>query len=115
MTRRPPGPASRRPAHRGPMMPWRVTGRAVAVSQSPEERFREYLASRPVPKRFTGQQREMLAHIFARHSHFDTDQLIEDLKKVGSGVSRATIYRTLGELVKAGLLKKIEIGPRRPS
>jgi Fur family ferric uptake transcriptional regulator len=84
----------------------------VAVSQSPEERFREYLASRPVPKRFTGQQREMLAHIFARHSHFDTDQLIEDLKKVGSGVSRATIYRTLGELVKAGLLKKIEIGPR---
>ncbi|MFO0935595.1 MAG: transcriptional repressor [Gemmataceae bacterium] len=84
----------------------------VTVSQSPVERFREYLESRPVPKRFTGQQKEMLAHIFARHSHFDTDQLLDDLKKVGSSVSRATVYRTLTELVKAGLLKKIEIGPR---
>lgn len=84
----------------------------VAVSQTPEARFREYLESRPIPKRFTGQQREMLAHIFARHSHFDTDQLLDDLKKVGSSVSRATVYRTLHELVKAGLLKKIEIGSR---
>ena len=84
----------------------------VAVSQTPADRFKEYLESRPVPKRFTGQQKEMLAHIFARHSHFDTDQLLDDLKSVGCSVSRATVYRTLLELVKAGLLKKIEIGSR---
>jgi Fur family ferric uptake transcriptional regulator len=84
----------------------------VPVAQTPEERFREYLASRPEPKRFTDQQKLLVAHIFARHSHFDVDQLLDDLKLAKRDVSRATVYRSLGELVKAGLLKKIEIGSR---
>jgi Fur family ferric uptake transcriptional regulator len=85
---------------------------AVAVSQSPEERFREYLASRPTPRRFTAPQRELLKHIFAQHHHFDTAQLIAELKKSGYRGSRATVYRTLAELVDAGLLRKFEIGRR---
>jgi len=32
---------------------------AVAVSQSPEDKFREFLASRPRPQRYTGQQRDI--------------------------------------------------------
>jgi len=64
------------------------------VSQSPEGRFREYLASRPEPKRFTDQQRELLEHIFARHKHFDTKELLADLKAAGRLVSRPTVYRT---------------------
>ena len=40
---------------------------AVAVSQTPEERFREYLISRKDPQRFTDQQRELVAHVFAKH------------------------------------------------
>jgi len=85
---------------------------AVEVSQTPEEKFREYLASRPDPKRFTGQMRDLVTHIFGKHSHFDADQLIDDLKAAGKSVSRATIYRTLGKLVDAGMLRTIEIGPR---
>ena len=85
---------------------------AVAVSQTPENKFREYLASRPKPQRFTDQQRELVAHIFARHSHFDADQLIENLKAAGKRVSRATVYRTLTKLVDAGLLRRIEMGHR---
>lgn len=85
---------------------------AVAVSQTPEDKFREYLASRPKPQRFTEQQRELLEHIFAKHSHFDPDQLIEELKKTGKRVSRATVYRTLSKLVDAGLLRRIELGTR---
>ena len=85
---------------------------AVAVSQSPEDKFREYLASRPKPQRFTEQQRELLAHVFARHSHFDAEQLIEALKKAEKAVSRATVYRTLSKLVDAGLLRRIELGDR---
>lgn len=84
----------------------------VAVSQSPEDRFREYLASRPTAKRLTDQQRELVGHVFAQHSHFDADQLIAELNKLGKKVSRATVYRTLSKLVDAGLLRKIEIGPR---
>jgi Fur family ferric uptake transcriptional regulator len=85
---------------------------AVPVSQTPEERFREYLLSRPKPQRFTDQQRDLVRHIFARHKHFDPDELIDDLKQAGRQVSRATVYRTLGKLVEAGLLRKIELGPR---
>ncbi|HVL11166.1 MAG TPA: transcriptional repressor, partial [Gemmata sp.] len=85
---------------------------AVAVSQTPESKFREYLASRPTPQRFTEQQRELVEHVFAKHSHFDPDQLIEELKKAGKRVSRATVYRTLSKLVDAGLLRRIELGSR---
>jgi Fur family ferric uptake transcriptional regulator len=85
---------------------------AVAVSQTPEERFREYLASRPRPQRYTDQQRELVEHIFARHTHFDTDELLADIKKAKKRVSRATVYRTLAKLVDAGLLRRIEIGSR---
>jgi Fur family ferric uptake transcriptional regulator len=85
---------------------------AVAVSQSPEDKFREYLASRPKPQRFTEQQRELVAHVFARHSHFDAEELIENLKKAKKAVSRATVYRTLSKLVDAGLLRRIELGDR---
>ncbi len=85
---------------------------ALAVAHSPESKFREYLASRPRPQRYTEQQRDMVQHIFAQHNHFDADQLIEDLKQSGFRVSRATVYRTLNKLVDAGMLRRLEIGAR---
>jgi Fur family ferric uptake transcriptional regulator len=85
---------------------------AVAVSQTPEDKFREYLASRPRPQRFTGQQRDLVQYIFSQHNHFDADQLIDAMKDAGFRVSRATVYRTLAKLVDAGLLRRLEVGPR---
>jgi len=85
---------------------------AVVVSQTPESKFREFLASRAKPQRFTEQQRELVEHVFDKHSHFDTDQLLEELKAAGKRVSRATVYRTLSKLVEAGLLRRIELGTR---
>ncbi|HEV3260083.1 MAG TPA: Fur family transcriptional regulator [Gemmataceae bacterium] len=85
---------------------------AVAVSQTPESKFREYLASRPRPQRYTDQQRDMVRYIFAQHNHFDADQLIDDMKRADFRVSRATVYRTLAKLVDAGLLRRLEVGPR---
>ena len=85
---------------------------AVPVSQTPESKFREFLASRPRPQRFTGRQRDMVRFIFAQHNHFDAEQLIADMKKAGFPVSRATVYRTLAKLVDAGLLRRLEFGPR---
>ena len=35
------------------------------------------------------------------------------MKQAGFKVSRATVYRTLGKLVDAGLLRKLEVGPRK--
>jgi Fur family ferric uptake transcriptional regulator len=84
----------------------------VEVSQSPEDKFREYLASRPRPQRYTEQQRDMVRYIFSKHNHFDAEQLIEDLKREGFKGSRATVYRTLNKLVDAGLLRRLDVGPR---
>ena len=86
---------------------------AVEVSQTPEDKFREFLASGPKPQRFTDQQREMVQFIFSRHNHFDADQLIDELKQTKSQVSRATVYRTLKKLVEARLLREIDVGPRK--
>jgi Fur family ferric uptake transcriptional regulator len=83
------------------------------VSQTPEEKFREYLASRPRPQRFTDQQRDMVRYIFSQHNHFDADTLCDDMHKSGLRVSRATVYRTLTKLVDAGLLRCLETGPRK--
>jgi len=85
---------------------------AVEVAHSPESKFREYLASRPKPQRYTEQQRDMVNYIFAQHNHFDADQLIDDMKRNGFQVSRATVYRTLTKLVDAGLLRRLEVGLR---
>lgn len=94
---------------------WRcsVSLPSVEVSQSPEDKFREYLASRPRPQRYTGQQRDMVRFIFSKHNHFDADQLIDEMKLEGFQVSRATVYRTLNKLVDAGLLRILELGPRK--
>lgn len=84
----------------------------VPVTQSPVEKFREFLTSRATPQRFTEQQRELVEHIFSHHSHFDADQLMRDLDTANLNVSRATVYRTLTKLVDAGMLRRIEIGTR---
>jgi Fur family ferric uptake transcriptional regulator len=89
-----------------------VTLPAVPVAQSPEDKFREYLTSRSRPQRYTGQQRDLVRHVFAQHNHFDAENLIDELKKAGLRVSRATVYRTLNKLVDAGLLRRLELGPR---
>jgi Fur family transcriptional regulator, ferric uptake regulator len=83
---------------------------SVPVTQSPVEKFREYLTSRATPQRFTEQQRDLVEHVFSKHSHFEADQLLREFE--GKNVSRATVYRTLGKLVDAGMLRKLEIGPK---
>src|SRR5205823_4084284 len=103
-----PGPFTR--SHttvKRPAKPRHTTLPAVQVALSPEEKFREYLATRPRPQRFTGQQRDLVRHVFARHNHFDAESLIDDLKREGLSVSRATVYRTLTKLVDAGLLRRL--------
>ena len=86
--------------------------KSVQVSLSPQQRFDEYLQSRG--KRCTGPRRILVDHISSNHEHFDAETLIEQLPgKNNTGyVSRATIFRTLHELVEAGLLRKLDLGGR---
>lgn len=79
----------------------------IAVSASPADKFREYLATRG--KRLTRERETIVAEVFASHEHFDTDQLVNRLstRTDGKRVSRATVYRTLDDMVLAGLLRKV--------
>ncbi|MEQ8208625.1 MAG: Fur family transcriptional regulator [Lacipirellulaceae bacterium] len=85
---------------------------SVTVSSSPQERFSEYLQSKG--KRITQQRRILVDHVFERHDHFDADELIANLSRVEEGrkVSRPTVYRTLNELVEAGLLRRMNLSGR---
>ncbi|QVL34519.1 transcriptional repressor [Telmatocola sphagniphila] len=85
---------------------------SVSVSQTPEEKFREFLTSRAKAQRYTDQQRDLVRFIFEKHNHFDAEQLVDDLKAGGLKISRATIYRTLTKLVEAGMLRRLEVGLR---
>jgi len=78
------------------------------VSAAPAEKFREYLATQG--KRLTHERETIVREIFADHEHFETDEIVGRLTKPqadGTRVSRATIYRTIGHLEDAGLIRKV--------
>ena len=80
---------------------------SVEVAVSPAEKFREYLATRG--KRLTRERETIVAEVFSSHEHFDIDELVSRVshRTDGKRVSRATVYRTLNDMVKAGLLRKV--------
>ncbi|MDB5391838.1 MAG: fur [Planctomycetaceae bacterium] len=80
---------------------------AIAVDVTPPDRFREYLGTQA--KRLTRERSIIVDEVFASHEHFDAEQLVARLSQRtdGNRVSRSTVYRTLAELEKAGLLRKV--------
>src|SRR5689334_4440366 len=84
----------------------------VEVALSPLERFEEFLQAKG--KRITQQRRIIVEQVASRHEHFDADQLLLDLSNNPDArkVSRPTVYRTLTEMVDAGLLHKMILGGR---
>jgi len=85
---------------------------SVEVALSPRERFTEFLQARD--KRVTKQRQVIVDHVASRHEHFDAEQLLADLRRTpeGARASRPTVYRTLAEMVDAGLLHKMVLDGR---
>jgi Fur family ferric uptake transcriptional regulator len=83
----------------------------LAVSNSPVEKFREFLEIRG--EKLTQPRRVLVSHIFNTHKHFDADELFRDLHDAGHQVSRSTVYRTLRLLVESGLLRELRLTNRR--
>jgi Fur family transcriptional regulator, ferric uptake regulator len=84
----------------------------VDVASTPLQRMEEYLQSRG--KRMTHQRRTLVEQVFSHHDHFDAEDLCAQLKRVlgTRKVSRPTVYRTLAEMVDAGLLVKMDLNGR---
>jgi Fur family transcriptional regulator, ferric uptake regulator len=85
---------------------------SVEVALTPLARFEEFLQARG--KRVTQQRRMIVEKVSARHKHFDADQLAAEMAQSDHKrkVSRPTVYRTLTELVDAGVLRKMTLGGR---
>ncbi len=79
----------------------------VEVALTPQQRFEEFLQKEA--KRLTRQRKLILEQVYSRHEHFDADELVAALQKEGGGPkpSRPTVYRTLQQMVDAGLLRKM--------
>lgn len=67
--------------------------------------FRRYLHEQKL--KFTPERAMILDAALRKDKLFEPEGLVDDLKKLGHRVSRATVYRTLNHLQDAGILKQV--------
>src|SRR5215207_9011410 len=67
--------------------------------------FRRYLHGKKL--KFTPERAMILDAVLRKTGLFEAEQLVRDLEKLGHEVSRATAYRTLKNLLDAGILKQV--------
>jgi Fur family iron response transcriptional regulator len=61
----------------------------------------------------TPQRLEIAGLLLERPQHLSAEQIIEQLRQGGSGVSKATVYNTLNLFVERGLVKECIVDPER--
>ncbi|MEI7910576.1 MAG: transcriptional repressor [Verrucomicrobiota bacterium] len=78
------------------------------MDASVQVRLDEFIRRRGL--RRTAQREVILNAAFSKDEHFSADELFERVRLTDASTSRATVYRTLGLLVEAGLLREIDLG-----
>ncbi len=73
-----------------------------------KQRLDEFIRRKGLRK--TVQREQIVDVAFSRDEHFTAEELFERVRKVDAETSRATVYRTLGLLVEADLLRQIDLG-----
>ncbi len=61
----------------------------------------------------TPQRVEVAEILLAQPQHLSADQIIDRLRKLGSSVSKATVYNTLNLFGERGIIKEIMVDPVR--
>jgi Fur family iron response transcriptional regulator len=75
------------------------------------DRISELLSARgvfPTPQRL-----DIAEVVLARPQHLSADQIIARMRRMGSRVSKATVYNTLNLFCERGLLRTVEVDPSR--
>lgn len=67
--------------------------------------FRSFLSKKGL--RNTPEREEIITEIFASHDHFDVDELFLRLRKRGSKISHASIYRNVPLIKECGLIREV--------
>ena len=68
-------------------------------------RFREYTRYRGL--RNTPEREAIIEEIFSSHEHFDVDELYLRMRRNGSRVSKASIYRNIPLIIEANLVREV--------
>ena len=61
----------------------------------------------------TPQRLEVAQMLLVRPQHLSADQIIDHLRELGSGVSKATVYNTLKLFGDRGIVKEVMVDPVR--
>ena len=69
---------------------------------SPEEKYINYLKSKD--QRLTKARKEILHILFDTHDHLRLEEILNEAKK--RNISRATLFRTLNQMIEANLIHK---------
>lgn len=75
-----------------------------------KSQFIRYLGEQGL--KMTPERERILDEIFGAEGHFEADELTYRLRRKGEKISKATVYRTLPLLVKAGLIKEVIHGEK---
>jgi Fur family ferric uptake transcriptional regulator len=78
------------------------------VDHGIQERLNDFIRRKGL--RRTAQRDVIVRAAFSKDEHFSAEELFERARKLDAETSRATVYRTLGLLVEAELLREIDIG-----
>lgn len=73
-----------------------------------QDRLDEFIRRKGL--RRTAQRDRIVREAFSKDDHFTADELFDRIRKTDTNTSRATVYRTLGLLVEANLLREIDLG-----
>jgi Fur family ferric uptake transcriptional regulator len=81
------------------------TKESLATAQT---RYSEFLKRN---KMFLTKERQaLLEFIFVQKGHFSADEILFEMQRTGLKASRATLYRTLSQLVEANVLAESDFG-----
>lgn len=73
-----------------------------------QARYAEFLKRN---KMFLTKERQaLLEFIFVQKGHFSADEILFEMQRTGLKASRATLYRTLSQLVEASVLSESDFG-----
>jgi Fur family ferric uptake transcriptional regulator len=67
--------------------------------------FRSFISKKGL--RNTPEREEIISEIFSTHDHFDVDELYLRLRRKGSKISKASIYRNVPLIMECGLIKDV--------
>ena len=80
------------------------------VLENERAKFLEYLSQAGLR---ISQGRELVfSQVMSAHGHFTAEELVKFCLKKKIGVSRATVYRVLGDLLEAGIIRETAFGDK---